>query len=43
MAAPDCAKTIKRPKAVFAVVIVLCLCWGLQRPGGHGVLLRGAW
>ncbi len=33
MAAPDCAKTIKRPKAVFAVGIVLCLCWGCGGPG----------
>ena len=33
MVAPDCAKTIKRPKAVFAVVIVLCLCWGCSGPG----------
>jgi beta-barrel assembly-enhancing protease len=33
MLAPDGAKTIKRPKAVFAVVIVLCLCWGCSGPG----------
>jgi predicted Zn-dependent protease len=33
MAAPDCEKKIKRPKAVFAVVIVLCLCWGCSGPG----------
>jgi beta-barrel assembly-enhancing protease len=33
MVAADCAKTIKRPKAVFAVVIVLCLCWGCSGPG----------
>ena len=33
MVAADCAKTIKRPRAVFAVVIVLCLCWGCSGPG----------
>lgn len=33
MAAPDCAETIKRPKAVFAVVVMLCLCWGCSGPG----------
>ena len=34
MAAPDCAKTIKPPKAVSAAVMVLCLCWaGCSGPG----------
>ena len=42
MAAPDCAKTIKPPKAVSAAVMVLCLCWGGCSGPGAMVSSSGA-